>query len=87
MDPKTGRPNVETGDVTVDVPPGVESGMSMQVAGKGASGDQGMPPGDLFIEFSVDSDPYFKRDPERAEDVHVEVNGRGIVVEVEGTAR
>jgi hypothetical protein len=64
---------VETRDVTVDVPAGVESGMSMQVGGAGAAGDPGMPSGDLFVEMSVESDPYFKRDPEKAEDVHVEV--------------
>ena len=47
--------------------------MTLQVSGAGADGDPGMPRGDLYVELSVDADPYFKRDPRRGEDVHVEV--------------
>jgi len=48
--------------VTVDIPPGVDSGIQMRVAGKGGDGAPGMPAGDLFVRLEVDSDPYFKRD-------------------------
>ena len=72
-DPATGRAKVETRSTTVEVPAGVESGMTLQVGGQGADGDKGMPRGDLYVELTVDKDRYFKRDPAKGEDVHVEV--------------
>lgn len=156
---KNGRVGLETRNTKVDVPAGVESGMTMAVSGEGADGDEGMPRGnkmcvcvcliyfyflyhtynislivsrdcvyvcfiyvfihcfiyflvtpflfspslsflfcfclflfvfcfliyvyiyskwiinigDLYVEIEVDKDAYFKRDPNRPEDVHVEV--------------
>jgi len=70
---QTGRGKVETRSTSVAVPPGVENGMTMVVQGQGQDGDKGMPRGDLHVEISVDADRYFKRDPSRSEDVHVEV--------------
>jgi len=48
--------------VNVDIPPGVDSGIQMRVAGKGGDGAPGMPAGDLFVRLEVEADPYFKRD-------------------------
>ena len=56
--------------VKVDIPPGVETGISMRVQGQGAEGDKGYPPGDLYIQLEVQPDAYFKR---QGSDVHVEV--------------
>ncbi|KAL2612003.1 hypothetical protein R1flu_023695 [Riccia fluitans] len=51
-----------TKQVTVDVPPGVENGMTMKVQGEGGNG------ADLFVELQVSDDPIFRRD---GADVHV----------------
>jgi len=68
-----GRPKQETRNAKIEVPAGVETGMTMQVSGEGADGDPGMPRGDLYVQIEVAEDRYFRRDPRRAEDVHVEV--------------
>ncbi len=44
------------------IPPGVQSGDRLRVAGKGNSGTQGQPPGELFITVRVDPHPFFRRD-------------------------
>ena len=59
-----------TRTVSVDVPPGVDTGIQMRMKGQGAEGDPGHPVGDLFIQLEVAADPYFKR---QDNDVHVEV--------------
>lgn len=51
-----------TESLTVKIPPGVRTGSRVRVAGKGEAGFNGGPPGDLFIETSVRSHPYFRRD-------------------------
>eukprot|EP01038_Epipyxis_sp_PR26KG_P006430 gene6430-8848_t len=56
--------------VTVDIPPGVESGISMRVSQKGGEGEKGYPAGDLYVQLEVEDDPYFKR---KGFDVYVEV--------------
>lgn len=56
--------------LAVDIPPGVESGISMRIAGKGGEGMPGYPSGDLFVNLVVDDDPYFVRE---GNDVHVNV--------------
>lgn len=57
--------------VTVDIPAGVEHGVTMRVPGSGgeASAPQ-HPAGDLFVELHVKDDPYFAR---QGADVHVEI--------------
>jgi len=51
-----------TESLTVKIPPGVKTGSRVRVAGKGEAGFNGGPPGDLFIETSVRSHPFFRRD-------------------------
>lgn len=60
-------------DTTVQIPAGVDHGMTMQVADQGADGDPGMPRGNLLVQLTVADDAYFKRDDRRSENVHVEV--------------
>lgn len=46
----------------VRIPAGVESGQKLRVGGKGGASPMGGPPGDLFLEIGVVSDPVFTRD-------------------------
>jgi curved DNA-binding protein len=54
----------------VRIPPGVENGQKLRVAGKGAPSPAGGPPGDLLLEIEVGSDPCFSRE---GNDLHVTV--------------
>jgi DnaJ-class molecular chaperone len=56
--------------LSIDIPPGVENGVSMRVTGKGGEGVQGFPAGDLFVNLVVEEDKYFKRE---GNDIHVDV--------------
>ena len=53
------KPKTET--VTVAIPPGVDEGQRLRVAGKGEAGRRGGGPGDLFLEIAVQADPRFER--------------------------
>jgi curved DNA-binding protein len=46
-------------NVTVKVPPGMVSGKKLRLAGKGDASPYGGPPGDLFIQSKVMTDPVF----------------------------
>ena len=48
--------------IKVRIPPGVEHGQKLRVAGKGAPSPAGGPPGDLLLEIEVLADPVFIRD-------------------------
>lgn len=51
---------VSLGDGTkVRIPPGVNDGARIKVAGKGAPGRGGAPPGDLYVRVSVEQHPVF----------------------------
>lgn len=56
--PKEGRS--ETLDVRI--PPGVDRGQRIRIAGKGHAGSHGGPPGDLYLECAIKPHPYFTRD-------------------------
>jgi DnaJ-class molecular chaperone len=56
--------------LSIDIPPGVENGVSMRVTGKGGEGMQGFQAGDLFVNLVVEEDKYFKRE---GNDIHVDV--------------
>ena len=56
--------------VEVDVPPGVDTGVSLRIMGEGHAGEANAPPGNLYVELRVARDPFFKRD---GSDVHTEV--------------
>ncbi|QDU60679.1 Chaperone protein DnaJ [Planctomycetes bacterium Pan216] len=53
---------VEEKKTTVDVPPGVDSGMRLRVRGQGEPGQPGAPPGDLYVHVTVNSHKLFERD-------------------------
>jgi curved DNA-binding protein len=48
--------------IQVTIPPGIEPGQKLRVAGKGGGSPTGGPPGDLFLEIKVDPDPAFTRE-------------------------
>lgn len=52
----------KTSLISVRIPPGVNTGSRVRLAGKGNAGRNGGPPGDLFITIQVDSHPFFKRE-------------------------
>ena len=49
-------------DTSVKVPPGINEGQKLRLAGKGFPGSQGGPPGDLYFKVHVLPHPVFKRD-------------------------
>lgn len=48
--------------LSVKVPAGVDSGDRIRLGGEGEAGEQGGPPGDLYVEISVREHPIFQRD-------------------------
>jgi molecular chaperone DnaJ len=56
--------------VTIKVPPGVDTGMRLRMAGYGDSGEGGGPAGDLYVFISVDPHSVFQRD---GDDVIIEL--------------
>ncbi len=59
-----------TETVEVRIPPGVQTGTRLRVAGKGNAGTLGAPPGDLYITVRVEPHPFFERE---GDDIHIRV--------------
>jgi molecular chaperone DnaJ len=56
--------------INVKIPPGVETGSKIRVAGKGEAGRKGGPPGDLYIVTKVRPHPVFER---KGDNLYVEL--------------
>ncbi|KIH76205.1 curved DNA-binding protein [Geoalkalibacter ferrihydriticus] len=56
------RQNGQTHAVQVRIPPGVEPGSRLRLAGKGGPSPSGGPAGDLFLQVDVSPDPLFSRE-------------------------
>jgi len=52
----------KTKKLSVKVPPGVDTGDRIRLAGEGEAGTAGAPAGDLFVQISVRQHPIFERD-------------------------
>ena len=66
-----GSKHVRVGrQLTVKIPPGVESGTQIRLAGEGEPGQYGGPPGNLYVLLDVKPHPYFRR---KDDDVVLEV--------------
>ncbi|KZY38477.1 MULTISPECIES: molecular chaperone DnaJ [unclassified Oleiphilus] len=52
----------ETKTLSVKVPPGVDTGDRIRLAGEGEAGTHGAPSGDLYVQVSVKEHPIFVRD-------------------------
>jgi molecular chaperone DnaJ len=48
--------------LSVNIPPGVEDGTRIRLAGEGEAGIRGGPPGDLYIFLSITAHPFFQRE-------------------------
>ena len=48
--------------VEIRIPAGAQNGSRLRVAGKGNAGNQGGPPGDLYITTHVEEHPLFRRE-------------------------
>jgi curved DNA-binding protein len=48
-------------NIRITIPAGIENGQNIKIAGHGGPGASGGPAGDLYIAFSVEDDPRFKR--------------------------
>lgn len=57
----TGR-RPTTQSLTVDIPAGIANGQRIRVAGRGAAGERGAPPGDLYVQVQVAEDERFRRE-------------------------
>jgi molecular chaperone DnaJ len=47
--------------LTVEIPPGVDTGTRLRLSGKGGAGQRGAPNGDVFVDISVRRDARFER--------------------------
>lgn len=52
----------ESSKITLKIPPGVNTGNSIRVPGKGEAGELGGPPGDLYVVIKLKPHPVFERD-------------------------
>ena len=57
-----GSPEGEPVSIDVRIPPGVQSGSTLRVRGKGRVGSRGGPQGDLLLQIKVGKHPWFTRD-------------------------
>jgi molecular chaperone DnaJ len=57
-------------NITVKIPPGVDTGSKIRIAGKGEPGTNGGPPGDLYIIAKILPHPFFER---KGDDIYCEV--------------
>jgi len=58
------------GNLDVQVPPGIESGQTLRLRGKGSPGAAGGPAGDALIEVTVAPHPLFRRE---GQDIHLDL--------------
>ncbi|HFD91837.1 MAG TPA: molecular chaperone DnaJ [Gammaproteobacteria bacterium] len=52
----------ETKTLSVKIPPGVDTGDRIRLAGEGEAGENGGPPGDLYVQIRVKPHPIFTRE-------------------------
>lgn len=58
----TAQGGMRSDSVTVRIPPGVDEGGRIRIAGKGGEGSGGGPPGDLYARIRVRPHPVFRRE-------------------------
>ncbi|MCP4229590.1 MAG: molecular chaperone DnaJ [bacterium] len=52
-------------EISYDIPPGIDDGMRVRITGEGEPGENGGPPGDLYIAVGVEPDDVFERSGDR----------------------
>lgn len=53
-----------TRELSIEIPPGVDTGDRIRLSGEGEPGERGGPPGDLYVQVMVREHPIFVRDGE-----------------------
>jgi molecular chaperone DnaJ len=82
----------ETGDVTINIPAGIDNGQALKVRGEGDAGLRNATPGDLYVRIRVEPDPRFERDGADIRSVHTIhvidaiLGGTATVETVQGTS-
>ena len=61
-DSKSGSVSRQTKSLNLDIPPGVDTGVTIKMSGSGVEALKGSHVGNLLIELQVEEDPYFQRD-------------------------
>jgi len=56
------RKNSKVEEVSVKIPKGIPAGKKLRLAGKGMEGKKGAPPGDLYLQISIQEHPIFTRE-------------------------
>ncbi len=64
------RRGLQERELEVNIPKGVREGQHLRLAGQGAPGRNGQPPGDLYLEIMFRPDPHFRVD---GRDVYVDL--------------
>lgn len=49
-------------NIRITIPAGIENGQTIKIAGHGGPGENGGPPGDLYVTFLISPHPRFRRD-------------------------
>ncbi|PVZ11143.1 DnaJ C-terminal domain-containing protein [Actinomycetospora cinnamomea] len=65
--------STRTRTLTVRIPPGVDDGQRIRLAGQGQPGQRGGPPGDLFVVVHVNADDLFGRSERNPDDLTLTV--------------
>ena len=73
------RKNGKIEEVSVRIPRGIPSGKKLRLAGKGMEGRNGGPPGDLYLQVSINEHPIFTREGDDLV-VEEEINFSGAVM-------
>lgn len=74
----------EKAEITIEVPPGVDDGARLRLAGQGNAGVAGGPPGDLYVTVEIQPHPVFRR---RGQDLEVELPVHYGTLVLGGTAK
>lgn len=59
---RTASGEVEAARLSLTIPPGVEEGQRLRLAGQGEPGPGGGPPGDLYVRIEIADHPLFRRE-------------------------
>jgi curved DNA-binding protein len=74
-----------TEEISVKIPKGISSEKKLRVAGKGAEGKNGGPPGDLYLQISIMEHPIYSREEDDLiveQEIHFSEAVLGTTVEV-----
>src|SRR5437763_7338548 len=67
----------------IEVPPGVDDGTTLRLAGRGAAGPRGGPPGDLYVHVRVRAHERFTRNGyDLVDELHVPLTGAALGAEL-----